>query len=297
MPRFSPDGRLLAFTNGDVDGARELAIMDYDVRTNRASNYRKAVREQSGQPMRPGWPAFLPDNRALVFVRTSDPTFSGGSQGGINGVLTARLSGVINKPTTPSDLYLVDLQTGNVTLLAKAMGFRSATDATDDAKTYLPFPDDLHYNFYPAISPVAAGGYFWMFFDSLRHFGSLGAQRLIWAAALDVRTDGNYAVDPSHPPFLISGQEFSPFAHFRAFATLNRCEPDGAPCKTGIDCCTGVCESAGNALVEPTESLGTCAPEVRMCAHRDDRCTTTSDCCEDSGLACINNFCAQVELL
>jgi hypothetical protein len=96
------------------------------------------------------------------------------------------------RASAASDLYIADIATGKVTLLAKAMGFNMPADASSDA-TYLPFgSEDLHRNYYPTLSPTAAGGYFWVFFDSLRHFGSLGPVRVLWGAALDIRADGNY---------------------------------------------------------------------------------------------------------
>jgi hypothetical protein len=74
--------------------------------------------------------------------------------------------------------------------------------------------------------------------------------------------------------------------HFRAFATLNRCSPAGERCASGIDCCGGVCTSAG-VCGEPTPN---------MCAKRQERCAQTAECC-DSADYCINGFCSLVELL
>jgi hypothetical protein len=297
MPMFSPDGRFLVFNDAAIDGARALAVMSYDTRNHRAGDYRVLVREPLEAPMRPGWPVFLPDNRAIVFVRTTDPAFSGSSVGGLGAVARAAVNRMPAAGKAPSDLYIADAATGRVTLLAKAMGWNTPEDGARDEATYLPFgTQDLHANFYPTVSPVAAGGYFWVFFDSFRHFGSLGSLRLLWAAAIDIRPDGNYALDPSHPPFFVAGQEFSAGTRFRAFAVLNRCESEGEPCRTGVDCCTGVCKLPGAFVVEPSQSMGSCAPAETRCAERDERCQASSDCC-DSSAACINSFCAQVELL
>lgn len=297
MPMFSPDGRFLVFNESAIDNARQIAVMRYDTNVHRATDYRVLVHENADSPLRPGWPVFLPDNRAVVFVRTTDNSFSGSSVGGLSGVATAAINGMPPANKAPSDLYIADIETGAVTLLAKAMGFQTPEDAAHDEATYLPFGgQDLHANFYPTVSPVAAGGYFWVFFDSFRHFGSLGTLRLLWAAAIDVRADGKYTLDPSHPPFFVAGQEFSAGTRFRAFAVLNRCESEGAPCRTGVDCCTGVCKLPGALVVEPSRSMGTCAPAERSCAERDERCQLSSDCCETSA-SCINSFCAQVELL
>ena len=58
----------------------------------------------------------------------------------------------------------------------------------------------------PTIFPAPSGGYAWVFFDSMRHYGNLGLHRLIWGAALNVSANGSYASDPSHPAFLLPGQ-------------------------------------------------------------------------------------------
>jgi hypothetical protein len=188
-----------------------------------------------------------------------------------------------------SDLYIADAATGTMTLLAKAMGFSTAADA-QQGTTYLPFgDDDLHHNYFPTVSPVAAGGYFWVFFDTLRHFGSLGSQRALWGFAIDVQPNGSYVTDPSHPPFYLPGQEFGTSSNnHRAFAALDPCKQDGAACTTGIDCCGGRC-GAGTCSQPPP-------PEQKSCAKRDERCATAADCCVSNDY-CINGFCAYVDLL
>ena len=95
-------------------------------------------------------------------------------------------------------------------------------------------------NYFPTVSPVAAGGYFWLFFDSVRHYGNLGVQRQLWGAAIDIAADGSYAVDRSHPAFYLPGQELGTGNH-RAFAALDPCKKDGDSCTSGIDCCGGFC--------------------------------------------------------
>ncbi len=68
------------------------------------------------------------------------------------------------------------------------------------------------HNYFPTVSPVAAGGYFWLFFDSMRNVGNLGLQRQLWGVAIDVLPPdefaGSYADDRSHPAFYLLGQEF-----------------------------------------------------------------------------------------
>ncbi|HTU60546.1 MAG TPA: hypothetical protein VMF89_18975, partial [Polyangiales bacterium] len=161
--------------------------------------------------------------------------------------------------------------------------------------TYLPFGDeDLHHTFYPTVSPVGAGGYFWVFFDSVRHYGSTGLQRQLWGAAIDISADGTYTRDPSHPAFYLSGQEFGTGNH-RAFAALDPCRKDGDKCTSGIDCCGGYCYLDGQP--ELAEPVGTCSPkkDENVCSRPDERCSIASDCCgSDPPLNCIAGFCAVV---
>jgi hypothetical protein len=177
------------------------------------------------------------------------------------------------------------------------MGFDTPAAAMGDM-TYLPFgSSELHHNFFPTLSAVAAGGYFWLFFDSLRQYGNLGQQRAIWASAIEIHPDGTYAGDPSHPAFYLPGQEFNTGNH-RAFAALDPCKQDGESCLSGIDCCGGRCY-----LPEPNEfgqPPGTCSPPKNECAKTDERCLSDSDCCPpENGQppnTCIAGFCAFVML-
>jgi hypothetical protein len=177
------------------------------------------------------------------------------------------------------------------------MGYDTPEDATS-GKTYLPFPDDLKQNYFPTVAPIAAGGYFWVFFDSIRHYGNLGLQRQLWGAAVDIRADGNYGLDPSHPPFYLPGQEFGAGNH-RAFAALDPCKKDGDKCTSGIDCCGGSC-FLPEMPPEFGDPVGTCSPQKNMCAKRDERCKTDADCCApDPGKepnSCIAGFCAFIPL-
>jgi hypothetical protein len=271
MPSFSPDGRWLAFTDGTQPSA--LAIAAFDRATNTASGQR-TVYTEADSTEHPGWPFVLPDDGAVVFERTTSSDYSGegvGFAGGLGG---------------PSgDLYVTDLQSGTTTLLARAMGFAS-TSAAQSGTSASPFgSEDVHHNYFPTVSPVAAGGYFWVFFDSLRHYGNLGVQRQLWGTALRVSADGKYAGDPSAPAFYVSGQEFGTGNH-RAFTALDPCLSAGASCTAGVDCCGGFCNSADGGA-------GTCGtPAAQRCAQVDEACSKTSDCCSGSNVLCIAGFCA-----
>jgi hypothetical protein len=275
MPTFSPDGTLLAFNDlGDGD-ARKIAVMDFDAATRKASNYRVVYTDDSQYP---GWPFFLPDNRGLIITRGDSAQFDGFG-------ITA-IAGIGSTIGAASDIYVLDLKTKELSVLANAMGFSSLQDAKNN-KTYLPFgAEELHHNFFPTVSPVAAGGYFWVFFDSMRHYGNKGMARQIWGVAIDfvttVEFSGSYADERSHPAFYLPGQEFGTGNH-RAFTALDPCHKDGESCTTGIDCCSGFCTD------------GKCGRPKERCAKTDEACKSQTDCCNPADF-CINGFCGQVLL-
>jgi hypothetical protein len=282
MPNFSPDGTRLVFNDTRIGTSHGLAVMDYDTRNHKASGYQVLLQDDPMGNLRPGWPFFVPDNHAVVFVQTASPDFTTGESHGNTAAL------LMQDATYPSDLYIADMATGKQTILAKAMGFNTPDDAAA-SKTYLAYgKEQLHRNSFPTVSPVASGGYFWIFFDSLRYFGSIGARHALWGAAIDIHPDGSYTSDPSHPAFYVPGQEFINSSHHRAFAALDACKPDGNDCTTGVDCCGGRC-TAGKCSQPPPD-------DRKTCASRDERCATAADCC-DAADYCINNFCALVELL
>ena len=183
-----------------------------------------------------------------------------------DGALDASMTRHSLPPGFPSsDPYIVDVSNGKVTLLARAAGFERPSDA-DIGRSYLPYGlDDAHHNYNTTVSPVASGGYFWVFFDSLRNYGNRGLTRAIWEAAVDIHPDGGYTTDPSHPAFYVAGQEFGPDNH-RAFAARDLCKNLEEPCASGVDCCTGFCSAtraeAGGVCVPPSKPAPTTTSTV-----------------------------------
>jgi hypothetical protein len=286
MPMFSPNGTLLAFNDFAAGAGKSLSLMDYDAGNRKASGLR-VIFEETDAALRPGWPFFLPDNGGIVFVRTDGADFSGDG------------AGLIPLPIGPtSDLYMLDVKTGTHTMMARAMGFATPADAMSGT-SYLSGPDELHKNYFPTVSPVAAGGYFWVFFDSLRNYGNQGLQRQLWGAAVEISPTGDYSVDRSAPAYYLPGQEFGTGNH-RAFAALDPCKMDGNDCTSGTDCCGGFCfvpEKANEEFAE--EPVGKCTHDVPMCSNTNDRCSVDADCCapEDATQTpntCINGFCAKL---
>jgi hypothetical protein len=286
MPIFSPDGTLLAFNDYAVSAAHGLALMSFDIATKTASNYRVLYTDSMLQP---AWPFILPDNNGVIFARTASTEFSGEGVG---------INGSTKGPS--SELYVADMKTGVATILARAMGYQTPADAAAGT-TYLPFgSEELQMAYYPTESPVAAGGYFWVLFDSMRHYGNLGLQRQLWGTAVSIAPDGNYNLDLSHPAFYLPGQEFGTANH-RAFAALEPCKQDGNDCTSGVDCCGGFCfvpDAQNQEFV--TEAKGTCSSmKPPTCARTNERCATSADCCPpEAGKPanmCIAGFCAVLQ--
>jgi hypothetical protein len=262
MPMFSPDGKKVVFNDHDASNGHSLAVMDYDVATDTFSNLTTLY---SNPNLFPGWPFFTPDSRAVVFALGSSPNYAS--------LLNPPLG-----PVTSSDLYIVDLATKTAHALDAANGYAGSA-------SYLPYPGrDEHLNFYPTVSPVAAGGYFWVYFTSRRNYGNtiVGAvdnapSKKIWVAAINLNAAPG--TDASHPAFYLPGQEIGS-GNIRAFATLDPCKANGAACTSGVDCCGGFCTN------------GTCSVPSG-CAATDDKCATSKDCCDPSQM-CINGFCAPI---
>ncbi len=268
-PMFSPDGAELVFNDYAIGNGHGLATMTFDKTTRNAAGYKKVFQE-SDTSLFPGWPFFLPDKNGIVFLLGAANDFSGDGIG-----LVGSSTSTAGAPA--GDVYILDLASGKNVILANAMGFASAQDAAA-GKTYLPFgAEDLHHHYYPTVSPVAAGGYFWIFFDSFRHYGNQGLQRQLWGAAVDLSANGTYTTDGSHPAFYLTGQETGTGNH-RAFTALDPCLADGSSCTTGVDCCVGLCTN------------GTCGGPPR-CSNIDEVCGPGHACC-DSNIPCVGGYCA-----
>ncbi|HVW29705.1 MAG TPA: hypothetical protein VHC69_30285 [Polyangiaceae bacterium] len=274
-PAFSADGSFLAFTDYAIDMGRGIAMMAFDGAAKKASAYKKVWEADAGNYA--AWPFILPDDKGIVCAVGPNADFSGGGIGLSGGAALNALAPV-------SDLFLLDVATGTSTLLARAMGFDTPQDAANGT-TYLPFPaaEETHHNYYPTVSPVAAGGYFWVFFDSYRHYGNLGVQRQLWGAAVDVSADGTYKTDPSHPAFYLTGQELGTGNH-RAFTALDPCRKDGDSCTTGIDCCNGFCTNGKCGPPPPPPDGGP------RCAGTDESCSSAIPCCNPRD-ECIAGHC------
>jgi hypothetical protein len=114
--------------------------------------------------------------------------------------------------------------------------------------------------------------------------GDKNAVKQLWVAAIDLSPQPN--VDPSHPAFLLPGQDLNS-VNMRGFWALDPCKGDGQGCASGTECCGGFCDGSGPSGAKVCKSNAACAQD-------GDKCKVTSDCCNaPSGTLCINNICAE----
>ena len=281
MPMFSPKGDAIVYNDFDKGGGHSIWVAAFDPATNTFSAQKQIYNNAERFP---GWPFFTPDSRKVVLAIGTRNDFV--SQLPV-------ISPPIMDSTGRSSLIIVDVASGQARPLDIANGFRNG-------QSYLPAGAgrDNDLEFFPTVSPLAAGGFFWAFFTSRRTYGNISTlgvedpnSKKLWAAAIDI--DAPPGVDPSHPAFYLPGQELQT-GNLRAFAALEPCKEDGAACTTGSDCCSGFCTN-----INPATGIGVCG-KIVTCPKLGDKCTDDAECCkgEDNGakgrrLYCIGGFCEQ----
>ncbi len=300
-PAFSPDGKHVAFVNGDLLPEKVLSVMDFDG-TSTFSGLKNLVTTSGMGPSALGtpvvaWPTFLPDGKSIVY-HVGD-AYDSSTYEGYN--------------TTPSkaryaELNMVDTETGTIKKLS-ALNGRNA-----DGASVLPYGEAVEndMNYEPSALPVAVGGYYWVMFTSRRAYGNTIApggsmtegqnepfgneitpskRKKIWVAAIDVDTGKE---DPSHPAFYLAGQDLE-YANMRAYTAMEPCKADGSACETGSDCCGGFCrETSRNPDGTPVLE---CVPKPEGCSNADELCESAADCCGGKGLLCINSRCAYPSII
>ena len=257
MPSFSPDGTKLAYVGLTGADLGTLSVWGFDLPGAKVvGSPLKLVDQGGGQPI--GWPSMTPDAKWAIYHRGPNDTRNG-----------------------LADLYFASTVTpGQEVRLAKLNG---------DGYSFAAGARDLSYNFEPTFAPVPSGGFFWVVFTSRRTYGNQrleakDAVKLLWVAAIDLNPAPG--VDPSHPPFLLPGQDETQI-NMRGFWALDPCKGDGAGCATGTECCGGFCDGSGADGGLVCKSAGTCAQD-------GDKCSVTSDCCNAAaGSTCINHVCAE----
>src|SRR6478736_275985 len=315
-PMFSPDGKRVAF-NPQSGGSftspmQKLVVVDFDRQSFTVSNPLIAV-DYAGQPeeTRPGWPAFFPDGKSIVYHHQTKAGFDGNSLGdlrtrkgalariywnGLSGSETSTPLNQLNGLDEQGNSYLAPLSapvTLECTGDGKAVGGIQASHESDV---------DLNYE--PTVNPVAGGGYAWVVFTSRRRYANVATippfcsdprgvdllanitPKKLWVAAIDL--DAKSGKDASHPAFYLPGQELLA-GNSRGFWVLDPCRADGDSCATGDQCCNGFCQPDADtgALV-----CGAKPPQY-SCSGLQEKCEKDVDCC-DKTHSCIGGFCGPV---
>ncbi len=319
-PAFSPDGKLVAVNPMDATTlvtapAQQLFVMNFDS-TTFAFTTPTLVVDDTGQAqgVRPGWPAFLPDGKSLVFhhqsVYGSDAP-SGemdtrkGCQAQIHWTSTTNASSVtplneLNGLSAPNTSYLPKYSAG--------VAISCTADGTTVGNIDPTHANDVNYNYEPTVNPVASGGYVWVVFTSRRMYGSVAnippfcsdprgvnlitqiTPKKLWVAAIDLNAQPG--TDASHPAFYLPAQEILA-GNSRGFWVLDPCLANGSGCTSGDQCCNGYCEPAsGDAGTGDGGSTLVCQnmPPNATCSPQGDACQSSSDCCDTTNV-CSDGFC------
>jgi len=256
MPSFSPDATKLAYVGMTGAALNALNVFDFNQGTAKVGASTVLVNQGAGQPI--AWPSMTPDAKWAIYHRGPLDTRDGNA-----------------------DLFFASTVTPNAEVrLAKLNG---------DGYPFAAGNRDLSFNYEPTFAPVPSGGYFWVVFTSRRTYGNqnVGAKEVVkqlWVAAIDLNPA--VGVDPSHPPFLLPGQDETSI-NMRGFWALDPCKGDGAGCASGTECCGGFCDGTASDGGLVCKSAGTCAQD-------GDHCDKTTDCCNaSSGSTCINHVCSE----
>lgn len=308
-PAFSPDGLHAAFNPvaGPIANPKQkLYVADYDPATHAFSNP-LAIVDDTGQaaPIRPGWPAFTPDGKFVVFHHQT----TAGGDGNVDGALWTRkgakaeiawASSTVASATRLDRLNGYDNGMVYLPKLAAPVNMSCTGDAQQVGNINPDHGDDVHLNYEPTVNPVASGGYVWVVFTSRRMYGNVATippfcsdprgvdliqnitPKKLWVAAVDL--NAMPGTDGSHPAFYLPAQELLA-GNSRAFWALDPCKADGNGCNAGDECCNGYCEPDPNGMLVCSNT-----PPNGMCSQPQEKCTTAADCCDMTNL-CVNGFC------
>ena len=313
-PKFSNDGKLVAFAPYSAtlvtNPKQKLVVMDFDAATGTFSNPVTVV-DETGQPsgVRPGWPAFFPDNEAVVYHRqlsygneaeSHDLRTRRGVRAqiywtGIDGADKATRLNWLNGYDDSGQSYLPKLNQPVVLACTADNTQVGGIDATH--------ANDTDYNYEPTVNPVASGGYAWVVFTSRRLYGNVAiippfcsdprgvdlveniTPKKLWVAAIDL--DAKPGEDGSHPAFYLPGQELLA-GNSLGFWVLDPCRPDGESCESGDQCCGGFCRPSGQG----GQLVCSEAPPDAQCSRLQEKCESAGDCC-DPGHLCVGGFCVE----
>jgi hypothetical protein len=329
-PAFSPDGKHVAFINGDMaPTTRPLSVMDFDgtsvfsnlqVLRNETEMTTNAANASVGWtpspappaaptsfpppgPARPktiAWPSFTPDGNGIIYHLGDSFDSAGFNLSGGNA----------ESPPQYAELRLIELD-GTVKMLNGLNGRDASGTST------LPYGEavDNSMNYEPNMMPLPVGGYYWVVFTSRRSYGNtIGPGRAVTSQPYDVPAQDPWgsnagpsprkklwvaAIDLNHAdatnldpshPAFYLAGQELESANMRGFAALAPCLSNGATCETGSDCCGGFCRQTGNDD-SGAPILACVPPPMNTCSNIDEPCTTALDCCNSSDL-CIGGRCA-----
>lgn len=274
LPIFSPDGKKLAFINGDGStigtARRSVSLMDAVVDPNTGPNgtlsfsNRTTILDNQAAGLLTKYPTFLPDSKQIVLQEGTNNNAVIGDADNYGGMLAS----------------YYDANTGKLMLLRgnEHIELTAANTSTSAA--------DYNQNFIPTALPVPAGGYFWIVFTSQRPYGNtISGKKQLWVAAISPTSAANK--DPSHAAFFLPNQSVS--ENERGFWALEPCKSDGQGCGTGDECCGGFCRPGDEN--NPGSAKVCKPPAPGQCAQIGDKCTSAADCCGSSN-ACIGGFCS-----
>ncbi|MRG91130.1 TolB family protein [Polyangium spumosum] len=311
-PSFSPDGKRVVFnpmaSASITNPQQKLVLMDFDPATNTFANPLVLV-DNTGAPAetRPGWPAFFPDGKAVVYHQQIAAGVDGNNLGDMRTRKGAKAYLAMARADGGAPVPLDNLNGkdgGNVYLpkLAQPVSMTCTGDGSQVGGLDADHGDDVNMNYEPTVNPIASGGYAWVVFTSRRMYGSVATippycsdprgvnlitnitPKKLWVAAVDLNSPAG--VDGSHPAFYLPAQELLA-GNTRGFWVQEPCRADGSGCDSGDQCCNGYCSpDPMNADVLVCGDT----PPNGMCSNEGDKCTTQTDCC-DPELICLNGFC------
>lgn len=304
-PAFSQDGKLVAFNpiNTITNAKQKLFVSTFDAATLTFGTP-ALVADYTGQPAetRPGWPAFLPDSKSLVFHRQTAAGSDGNNLSDLHTRKGARAQihwtdAVDATKVTPLDKMN---GVGYLPTLPGATSMNCTADGVQVGGTDPTHADDVNFNYEPTVNPAPSGGYVWVVFTSRRMYGNLATippfcsdprgvnlvtnitTKKLWVAAIDL--SAKPGTDASHPGFYLPAQELLA-GNTRGFWVLDPCKQENSGCESGDECCGGYCKpNASGALV--------CTNQAPSCAGVGDKCSVAADCCDPTN-SCIGGFCRQ----
>ncbi|MEZ4298537.1 MAG: hypothetical protein R3B70_26535 [Polyangiaceae bacterium] len=314
-PTFAPSGKLVAFNPmaGPQANPQHLVVMSFDLATLAFSNPVVVV-DDVGQPAqtRPGWAAFFPDGKSVVFHHQSAAGVDGNNLGDLRTRKGAKAhlawTGTADaQSVTPLNWLNGKDQDGNSYLpkLTAPINMSCTGDGAQVGNIDTDHGDDVNLNYEPTVNPIASGGYAWVVFTSRRLYGNVATippfcsdprgvdlfqnvtTKKLWVAAIDL--SGAPGADASHPAFYLPAQELLA-GNSRGFWVLDPCKPNGEDCDTGDECCGGFCQPVG----EDGALICSDTPPDGTCSKPQEKCDTAADCCDPTNI-CVGGFCTQKE--